>query len=201
MGCDKICVMSEGKIVAEGVHKQLINSCDIYKELYNSFKNYKIEEEKVQKDLNYDTSTLYEYRREYTRNFTKLNKEAAKNFEKIANSKLCNSEALYKELSKIIKKKQDKVYLFFDEIQEVENWEKCINSCRLDFDCDIYITGSNAKLLSGELATYLAGRYVEFIIYPFSFQEYFESKMKLFFINNENIILILKVIYGKKKCL
>ncbi len=69
------------------------------------------------------------------------------NFEKIANSKLCNSEALYKELSKILRKKQDKVYLFFDEIQEVENWEKCINSCRLDFDCDIYITGSNAKLL------------------------------------------------------
>ncbi len=98
------------------------------------------------------------------------------NFEKIANSKLCNSEALYKELSKILRKKQDKVYLFFDEIQEVENWEKCINSCRLDFDCDIYITGSNAKLLSGELATYLAGRYVEFIIYPFSFQEYLESK-------------------------
>ena len=62
-----------------------------------------------------------------------------------------------------------KIYLFFDEIQEVTDWEKCINSLRITLDCDVYITGSNAKLLSGELATYLGGRYVEFIIYPFSF--------------------------------
>lgn len=51
---------------------------------------------------------------------------------------------------------------------------KCINSFRVELDCDIYITGSNAKLLSGELATYLAGRYVEFVIYPFSFREFME---------------------------
>ena len=51
-----------------------------------------------------------------------------------------------------------------------------MNSCRVDFDCDIYITGSNAKLLSGELATYLGGRYVEFVIYPFSFAEYIASR-------------------------
>ena len=67
-----------------------------------------------------------------------------------------------------------KVYLFFDEIQEVKDWEKCINSFRVSLDCDIYITGSNAKLLSGELATYLGGRYVEFVIYPFSFGEFME---------------------------
>jgi predicted AAA+ superfamily ATPase len=67
-----------------------------------------------------------------------------------------------------------KIYLFFDEIQEVAEWEKCVNSFRVELDCDIYITGSNAKLLSGELATYLAGRYVEFVIYPFSFQEFME---------------------------
>ena len=66
------------------------------------------------------------------------------------------------------------MYLFFDEIQEVENWEKCVNSLRLVLDCDIYITGANAKLLSGELATYIAGRYVEFVIYPFSFAEFLE---------------------------
>ena len=63
---------------------------------------------------------------------------------------------------------------FFDEIQEVKDWEKCINSLRVSLDCDIYITGSNAKLLSGELATYLGGRYVEFVIYPFSFGEFME---------------------------
>ena len=66
------------------------------------------------------------------------------------------------------------MYLFFDEIQEVKDWEKCMNSLRVSLDCDIYITGSNAKLLSGELATYLAGRYVEFVIYPFSFAEFLE---------------------------
>ena len=65
-----------------------------------------------------------------------------------------------------------KNYLFLDEIQEVSSWEKCINSIRVKHDCDIYITGSNAKLLSGELATYLAGRYVEFIIYPYSYAEF-----------------------------
>ncbi len=63
---------------------------------------------------------------------------------------------------------------FFDEIQEVKDWEKCINSLRVSLDCDIYITGSNAKLLSGELSTYLGGRFVEFVIYPFSFAEFLE---------------------------
>ena len=64
-----------------------------------------------------------------------------------------------------------KYYIFLDEIQEVKDWEKCINSLRVneEYNFDIYITGSNAKLLSGELSTYLAGRYVEFVIYPFSF--------------------------------
>lgn len=56
----------------------------------------------------------------------------------------------------------------------LRNWEKCINSLRVTLDCDIYITGSNAKLLSGELSTYLGGRYVEFVIYPFSFSEFLE---------------------------
>ena len=94
------------------------------------------------------------------------------NFEQMKNAGLCNANSLYKELEKRISEINGKAYLFFDEIQEVADWEKCINSCRIDYDCDIYITGSNAKLLSGELATYLAGRYVEFIIYPFSFAEY-----------------------------
>ena len=105
------------------------------------------------------------------------------NFELIYNSQLRTAEALHEELSQLIKPLKNKVYLFFDEIQEVENWEKCINSCRLEFDCDIYITGSNAKLLSGELATFLAGRYVEFVIYPFSFEEYIKAKK----INNSEL--------------
>ena len=101
------------------------------------------------------------------------------NFEQFSNSQILDAKALYEKIVAFQKGIQGKTYLFFDEIQEVEGWEKCINSCRVDFDCDIYITGSNAKLLSGELATYLAGRYVEFIIYPFSFAEFLEmSRLK-----------------------
>jgi len=96
------------------------------------------------------------------------------NFENMRNTRLCTAEALHKEVSEKAASIDGKAYLFFDEIQEVTDWEKCINSFRVEFDCDIYITGSNAKLLSGELATYLAGRYVEFIIYPFSFAEFLE---------------------------
>lgn len=67
-----------------------------------------------------------------------------------------------------------KIYLFFDEIQVVPQWEKLINSYFAKENYDIYITGSNSKLLSGEFATYLSGRYVELNIYPFSFREYLD---------------------------
>ena len=102
------------------------------------------------------------------------------NFEQMKNAHLCNAQALYTEVMARTQLIEGKKYLFFDEIQEVQDWEKCINSFRLDFDCDIYLTGSNAKLLSGELATYLAGRYVEFIIYPFSFAEFTELYRTVF---------------------
>lgn len=105
------------------------------------------------------------------------------NFEQFSNSQFLDVESLYKKITDFQKNTKGKIYLFFDEIQEVTGWEKCINSCRIDFDCDIYITGSNAKLLSGELATYLAGRYVEFVIYPFSFAEFFEMNL----IKNPNV--------------
>jgi len=105
------------------------------------------------------------------------------NFEQFSNSQFLDVESLYKKIVDFQKNTKGKIYLFFDEIQEVDGWEKCINSCRIDFDCDIYITGSNAKLLSGELATYLAGRYVEFVIYPFSFAEFFEMNL----IKNPNV--------------
>ena len=106
------------------------------------------------------------------------------NFENLKYKSLCTAESLNNFiLSKA--KKNERYYLFLDEIQEVNEWEKCINSLRSDeeYDFDIYITGSNAKLLSGELSTYLAGRYVEFIIYPFSFREFIEAVKSL----NEDI--------------
>lgn len=96
------------------------------------------------------------------------------NFEDLSYSHLQTAKSLHDEITCRAKDIDGKVYLFFDEIQEVKDWEKCINSFRVSLDCDIYITGSNAKLLSGELATYLGGRYVEFVIYPFSFGEFIE---------------------------
>ncbi len=98
------------------------------------------------------------------------------NFEDMNYAHLQTAQALHAEISKRAADIDGKVYLFFDEIQEVKDWEKCISSFRVSLNCDIYITGSNAKLLSGELATYLGGRYVEFVIYPFSFAEF----MKLY---------------------
>ena len=65
-----------------------------------------------------------------------------------------------------------KMYLFFDELQRLEKWEDAVNSFRVDFDCDIYITGSNAYLLSSEYSTYLGGRYVEIKMLPLSFMEF-----------------------------
>lgn len=65
-----------------------------------------------------------------------------------------------------------RTYLFFDEIQMIEGWENAVNSFRVDFDCDIYITGSNAYLLSSELSTFLSGRYVEIKVLPLSFKEF-----------------------------
>lgn len=102
------------------------------------------------------------------------------NFEDMRNAHLCNAQALHEEVLRLSSTIQGKVFLFFDEIQEVANWEKCINSLRVALDCDIYITGSNAKLLSGELATYLGGRYVEFVIYPFSFSEFLDLYQPIF---------------------
>ena len=96
------------------------------------------------------------------------------NFEDMRYLHLCTAQALHQEILTWAEGIEGKVYLFFDEIQEVKDWEKCVNSLRVALDCDIYITGSNAKLLSGELATYLGGRYVEFVIYPFSFAEFLE---------------------------
>lgn len=80
----------------------------------------------------------------------------------------------YKDLYKYVEKKikQDKVYLLLDEVQNISLWEKAINSFKVDFNIDIYITGSNAYLLSSELSTLLSGRYIEIKMYPLSFKEY-----------------------------
>ena len=92
------------------------------------------------------------------------------NFESAMYDDIKNYKDLYQFIKEKIKK--DKVYLLLDEVQNVESWEKAINSFKVDFDIDIYITGSNAYLLSSELSTLLSGRYIEIKMYPLSFKEF-----------------------------
>lgn len=94
------------------------------------------------------------------------------NFESFEWIDIRDARSLYSFIKEKITGTEGKVYLFFDEIQEVDEWEKAINSFMADFDADIYVTGSNSRILSSELATYLAGRYVSFNITPLSFGEY-----------------------------
>lgn len=94
------------------------------------------------------------------------------NFEDLSNQHLCEYNALHEYVCEKIGSSKEKFYLFFIEIQEVQGWEKAINSLRVKFHADIYITGSNSRLPSGELATYIAGRYVSFVVYPYSLTEF-----------------------------
>ena len=85
------------------------------------------------------------------------------NFESKANAKFKNADVLYDFLIGAARAAKGKVYILLDEIQSVEKWEEVASSLLVDIDCDIYITGSNSKLLSGELATLIAGRYIQTI--------------------------------------
>ena len=84
---------------------------------------------------------------------------------------------MYNELKTAIQGK-GRCYLFLDELQEIEGWEKTVNSLLEGFDVDIYVTGSNSKLMSSEISTYLTGRYVSIPVYTLSFKEYLNFKNK-----------------------
>lgn len=99
----------------------------------------------------------------------------AVNFEDFQYSFITDAKQLYDYICRM-RKNEKKYYLFFDEIQMVPEFERVINSFRATWDVSIFITGSNGKLLSGELATLLSGRYVSFRVAPFSFQEYCEIR-------------------------
>lgn len=96
------------------------------------------------------------------------------NFESLEFFDINNADLLKDYLDKKLKNKKGKVYFLFDEIQLVKDWERVINGLRVSLNSDIYITGSNSKLISGDLSTLLAGRYVEFEIQPFTFDEFSE---------------------------
>ena len=95
-------------------------------------------------------------------------------FESIQYESYKDYKSLYGYVTGKVMDNHSKTYILIDEIQEVLEWEKAVRSFMVDLDCDIYLTGSNAHLLSGELATYLAGRYVELELYPLSFNEYID---------------------------
>jgi len=96
------------------------------------------------------------------------------NFESAELFDITTAKALHTYLQPVIKKTKGKIYFFFDEIQMVSGWERVINSLSVDKDCDIYITGSNSTLISGDLATLLSGRYTAFEVYPFTFGEFMQ---------------------------
>ncbi len=100
------------------------------------------------------------------------------NFEDYKYRSICNADSLYEYIEKRINE-DGKYYLFFDEIQNVNRFELVINSFRSTHDVSIFITGSNSKLLSGELATHLSGRTISFRIMPFNFKEYCECQSEM----------------------
>lgn len=87
------------------------------------------------------------------------------------------AKQMYEELKSKLSE-NGRTYLFLDEIQEIDNWEKVVNSLASDYDVDIYITGSNSRMMSSEISTYLTGRYVTFPIYTLSFREYLDFKSR-----------------------
>ncbi|EAD6939814.1 ATP-binding protein [Listeria monocytogenes] len=98
------------------------------------------------------------------------------NFESFEYQTVTTEEKFRQKLDKLLPEDDKKVYLLFDEIQMVEGWQRVVNGIRVSFNSDIIITGSNANMLSGEIATLLSGRYIEIPIYPFSFSEFLHVK-------------------------
>ena len=95
-------------------------------------------------------------------------------FESMENQDFLDHKAFYDHVIRLAGKSGQRVYVLIDEIQAVKNWEKAVRSLLVDLDCDIYLTGSNAHLLAGELSTLLAGRYIELLLLPLSFREYMD---------------------------
>ncbi|EAG4503483.1 AAA family ATPase [Listeria monocytogenes] len=98
------------------------------------------------------------------------------NFESFEYQTITTEEKFRQKLDELLPEDDTKIYLLFDEIQMVEGWQRVVNGIRVSFNSDIIITGSNANMLSGEIATLLSGRYIEIPIYPFSFSEFLHVK-------------------------
>ena len=104
-----------------------------------------------------------------------------------------------KQLYEMLKTKlsnTEKTYLFLDEVQEINSWEKTVNSINTDFNVDIYVTGSNSRMMSSEIATYLTGRYVSFRIFTLSFEEYLTFKKQYGKVEDIHKELVNYIKYG-----
>ena len=104
-----------------------------------------------------------------------------------------------KQLYELIKTKisdKERTYLFLDEVQEIPSWEKAVNSINTDFNVDIYVTGSNSRMMSSEISTYLTGRYVSFRIFTLSFEEYLTFKKQYSKTDDPHKELINYIKYG-----
>ena len=91
---------------------------------------------------------------------------------------------------------EGKTYLFLDEIQEINGWEKIVNSLMSDYDVDIYVTGSNSRMMSSEISTHLTGRYIAFRIYPLSFAEYLKFRKEFTEVDNPRKELVRYLQFG-----
>lgn len=104
-----------------------------------------------------------------------------------------------KQLYEMLKTKlsdTEKTYLFLDEVQEITSWEKTVNSINTDFNVDIYVTGSNSRMMSSEISTYLTGRYVSFRIFTLSFEEYLTFKKQYGEVEDIHKELVNYIKYG-----
>lgn len=110
------------------------------------------------------------------------------NFDSLEYDDIKTAKSLFAELKRHLT--NEKTYIFLDEVQEVNSWEKVVNSLMTDYNVDIYITGSNSRMMSSEISTYLTGRYVSFRIYPLSFAEYLSFRKNFTNVNDTRTELV-----------
>lgn len=117
------------------------------------------------------------------------------NFDSLKYEDINTASKLYKEIKDHLYQ-GGRTYLFLDEVQEVDSWEKAVNSFMMDFDVDIYVTGSNSRMMSSEISTYLTGRYVSFRIFPLKFSEFLSFRKEYAKIGNPHEELARYLRYG-----
>jgi hypothetical protein len=117
------------------------------------------------------------------------------NFDSLEFDEIKTAKHLYEAVKKQLPP-EGRSYIFLDEIQEIESWEKAVNSIMTDFNVDVYVTGSNSRMLSSEISTYLTGRYISINVYPLSFREYLSFRKEYTAIHDERAELARYLRFG-----